>query len=110
MKERAVFIEGVRLYLKCGVYKEERDLGVQTQVSVRVVSEGFVDYQELYNLLLKAAEGVYTYLEDFQDSLLEEIINKWNPKEVIIKTIKLTVPFQHSFEGAGVELRWAREK
>ena len=108
MKERAVFIEGVRLYLKCGVYSEERELGVQTRVSVRVVSDGFVDYQELYNLLLEVSKGIYTYLEDFQDALLEEIINKWNPKEVIIKTIKLTVPFQHSFEGAGVELRWVR--
>jgi len=79
VKERAVFIEGVRLHLKCGVYREERELGVQTQVSVRVVSERFVDYQELYDLLLKVSEGVYTYLEDFQDALLEEIINKWNP-------------------------------
>ena len=110
MKVRSVFIEGMKVHMRCGVYREERELGVQADVSVRVVSGEFVDYQELYNLIKRVASGTFTYIEEFQDALLEEIINKWNPDEVIIKTIKVSVPFQHSFERAGVELRWQRER
>jgi dihydroneopterin aldolase len=109
VKERSVFIEGLKLHLKCGVYEEEKTLGVQTRVSVRVVSEGFVDYQELYNLIREVSRQVYTYIEDFQDALLERVIERWRPGKVFIRVEKLSVPFQHSFEGAGVELYWEAE-
>jgi len=110
VKERTVFIEGLKLYLKCGVYKEERELGVQTRVSVKVASEGFVDYQELYNLILSTSQRAYTYLEDFQEAILKEVVERWKPNRVFIRVEKLTVPFQHSFEGAGVELVWEEER
>ncbi len=108
MEEFSVFIEKAKVHLKCGVYKEERELGVQVEVSVRVKSDEFVDYQELYNLILKASSFTYTYLEDFMKSLNRLIIDKFNPKEIIIVACKLSVPFQHSFERVGVELRWKR--
>jgi len=108
VKERRVFLKGVKLFAKCGVYREERELGVQLLVDLEVLSDGFVDYQELYLLLTRAGHEEFTYLEDLHDWLIEQITNKWNPKEVIIKTIKVSVPFQHSFEGAGVVTRWKR--
>ena len=110
MKLRSVFIERMKVHMRCGVYRQERELGVQAEVSVKVTSTEFVDYQELYELTLEVSSGTFTYIEDFQDALLEQIINKWKPLEVIIKTVKLSIPFQHSFERAGVELRWQREK
>jgi len=110
MKRRAVFIEGAKLHVKCGVYREERELGAQLELSVKVFSEEFIDYQELYRVIEEVARGVYTYIEEFQDRLLEEIINKWKAETIIIKTVKLSVPFQHSFERAGVELTWQRGK
>jgi dihydroneopterin aldolase len=108
VKERSVFLKGVKLFAKCGVYREERELGVQLLVDLEVFSDSFVDYQELYSLLKDSATKEFTYLEDLHDWLIEQIINKWNPKEVIIKTVKHSVPFQHSFEGAGVVTRWKR--
>lgn len=109
MKERTVFVERVKLHLKCGVYEEERRLGVQTEVSVRVVSDSFVDYGELYSLITETSKKVYTYLEEFQDNLLARIIDRWRPKRVLIRVEKLSVPFQHSFGSAGVELYWEEE-
>jgi len=108
LEEFSVFIERAKLHLKCGVYEEERELGVQVEVSVKVNSESFVDYQELYNLILKASSSTYTYLEDFMKYLNMLIIDKFNPKEIIITACKLSVPFQHSFERVGVEMRWKR--
>jgi len=104
----SVFIEKAKVHLKCGVYEEEKRLGVQVEVSVKVKSESFVDYQELYNLILKASSFSYTYLEDFMRSLNTMIIEKFNPKETVIIVCKLSVPFQHSFEKVGVELVWKR--
>ncbi len=108
--ERKVFIEGLKLHLKCGVYPEERKLGVEVEMTVEVSSEEFVDYQKLYETVLKASEKTFTYIEEFQDDLLNNIIKRWNPDFVRIKSVKLSVPFQNSFKGAGVELIWKREK
>ncbi len=108
MKVRSVFIERMKVHMRCGVYKEERELGVQAEVSVKVISEDFVDYQELHSLILEASSKTFTYIEEFQDLLLEEILKRWKASEVIIKTVKVSLPFQHSFERAGVELRWER--
>ncbi len=110
MRVRSVFIEKMKVHVKCGVYREERELGVQAEVSVKVTSDEFVDYQELHSLILRVSAQTFTYIEDFQDKLLDEIKNKWNPKKVIIKVAKVSIPFQHSFERAGVELIWKREE
>ena len=96
--------------MKCGVYPEERKLGVEVEMTVEVSSEEFVDYQKLYETVLKASEKTFTYIEEFQDDLLNNIIKRWNPDFVRIKSVKLSVPFQNSFKGAGVELIWKREK
>jgi|OM-RGC.v1.029348028 dihydroneopterin aldolase len=106
--ERSVFIEGMRLHLKCGTYPEERSLGVQVKLSVKLTGE-FVDYQELHNLILRLSRNTYTYLEEFQEALLKEVLNRWNIDSAIIETVKLSVPFQHNFERVGVELRWRRK-
>ncbi len=98
----------MRLHLKCGVYEEERRLGVQVLLSLKVLSSEFVDYQELSELALKVASKNFKYLEDFQDALLKELLERWSPEEVVIETVKLSVPFQHSFDKVGVGLRWRR--
>ncbi len=108
--KRTVFIEGLKLHVKCGVYPEERKLGVEIELDVEVSSEEFVDYQELYRTVLEVSEETYTYIEEFQDNLLNNILKKWNPDFVRIKSVKLSMPFQNSFKGAGVELIWEREK
>ena len=105
-KIREVFLENAKLHLKCGVYPEERKLGVNVLVSVRVKSKNSVDYEELYKLLCSLKDEEFKYLEDFQDKLLSLIIEKWKPGSVKIKTVKLSVPFQNSFEQVGVELSW----
>ncbi len=110
MKEFSVFIERLKLYLKCGVYEEEKSLGVQVELDVKVTSSEFVDYQQLYLTVLEISKNTFTYIEEFEEKLLEKIIDKWNPESVIIRVVKLSIPFQHSFERAGVELRWKREK
>ncbi|MEO2065552.1 MAG: hypothetical protein ABGX17_03515 [Desulfurobacteriaceae bacterium] len=48
MKVRSVFIEKMKVHVRCGVYREERALGVQVEVSVKVTSDEFVDYQGLH--------------------------------------------------------------
>lgn len=107
---RTVFIEGLKLHLKCGVYPEERKLGVEVELTVEVAADTFVDYEELHSTILHLSSGTFTYLEEFQDLLLNRILERWNPESVRIKTVKLSMPFQNSFRGAGVELLWKREK
>jgi dihydroneopterin aldolase len=107
-KVREVFLENVKLYLKCGVYPEERKIGVNVLVSVRVRSQNFVDYEELYKLVVSLRDKEFKYLEEFQDKLLSLIVEKWCPDSVRIRVLKLSVPFQNSFECAGVELSWER--
>ena len=107
---RTVFIEGLKLHLKCGVYPEERKLGVEVELTVEITAETFVDYEELHSTLIQVSSGTFTYIEEFQDVLLNTILEKWNPESVRIKTVKLSMPFQNSFKGAGVELLWEREK
>jgi dihydroneopterin aldolase len=108
LTDRSVFIEGMKLWVRCGVYEEERRLGVQLKLSVELTSSDFIDYQELHRLILEVAKGEYTYLEEFQDSLFEKFRERWNLDSVIIETVKLTVPFQHNFERVGVRLKWNR--
>ena len=107
---RTVFIEGLKLHLKCGVYPEERKLGVEVELTVEVTADTFVDYEELHSTILQLSSETFTYLEEFQDLLLNRILERWNPESVRIKTVKLSMPFQNSFKGAGVELLWKREK
>ena len=108
--KRTVFIEGLKIHVKCGVYPEERKLGVEVQLSVEVTSEKFVDYQELYRIILSVAEGTFVYLEEFQSKMLEKILSRYDPTSVRIRVTKLSVPFQNSFKGAGVELIWEKGK
>ena len=103
-----VFIENIKAFIRCGVYKEEKKLGGQYEVSVYVESKEFIDYQELYFLVERLTEEIYTYMEDFARKLLECIVEKWNPESVVIKVVKLSVPFRHSFEKAGIEIRWVK--
>jgi dihydroneopterin aldolase len=108
--ERKVFLEEIKLHIKCGVYPEERKLGVEVLVSVEVTSEIFVDYEELYKTVVEVANSQkFTYLEEFQDKLLSNIIDNWNPNFVRIRTLKLSLPFQNSFKGGGVELVWEKK-
>lgn len=104
-----VFIENIKAFIRCGVFEEERKLGGQYEISLYVESEEFVDYQELYSLTMELTENTYTYMEDFAKELLFRITEKWNPDSVIIRVNKLSVPFKHSFERAGIEIRWVRD-
>jgi len=107
--EVSVFLNGIRLHVRCGVYDEERSLGVQLKVSVKVTAEEFVDYQELYAAVVETASSrEFRFLEEFAQELVNRIVKRWNARLVIIKIIKLNVPFQHSFEEAGVEVVWRR--
>ena len=111
MLRQSVFLEGLKLHLKCGVYEEERTLGVQVKVSVKVSSEKFVDYRELHDTILKIAQDrIFVYLEDFAVLLLSVIRKKWDADSVIIRVTKVSVPFQHSFENVGIELTREKEK
>ena len=47
---RTVFIEGLKLHLKCGVYPEERKLGVEVELTVEITAETFVDYLSLIHI------------------------------------------------------------
>jgi len=83
-------------------------MGVQVKVDVRVTSEAFVDYQKLYAVLLDiAGKSTFTYIEDFAERVIEEVRRRWKPSAVEVVVSKLSVPFQHSFESAGVKLRWS---
>jgi dihydroneopterin aldolase len=107
MLKQSVFLEGLKLHVRCGVYEEERTLGVQVEVSVKITSEKFVDYRELHDTILKVAkERVFVYLEDFAVFLLGIIRKKWEADSVIIEIAKVSVPFQHSFKRVGIELIW----
>jgi len=109
--ERKVFLEDVKLLLKCGVYPEERKLGVEVLVSVEISSEEFVDYEKLYNEVFRVANTKeFIYLEDYQEELLDNILKNWNPNSVRIKISKLSLPFQNSLKRGGVELLWKRRK
>ncbi len=109
MLKVSVFLDGVKLLVKCGVYREERELGVQLKVSVKVTSEKFVDYQELYELLLETAcSRAFKYMEEFGQEFIGRVVENWSPESVIMKIVKVSVPFQHSFNEAGVELVWRR--
>ena len=80
MIRRSVFIEGMKLYVKCGVFEEERKLGVQILMDVKVESKEFVDYQELHNLILTIVnKNQFTYLEELGESLLNKIKGKCIP-------------------------------
>ncbi len=109
MLETSVFLNRVKLHVKCGVYREERELGVQLEVSVKVTSKEFVDYQELYNLLMEIAQSrAFTFIEEFGREFVDKVVKKWSPESVIMKIVKVSIPFQHSLEEAGVELVWRR--
>ena len=111
MLRQSVFLEGLKLHLKCGVYEEERTLGVQVEVSVKITSEKFVDYRELHDTILKIAQDrVFVYLEDFAMFLLGVFRKKWEADSVIIKVVKVSVPFQHSFKRVGIELTWENDE
>jgi len=99
----------MKLLIKCGVLEEERALGLQYKVSVKVSSSEFLDYSELHHLILEASRGEYNYIEGFLEELLSKIRERWNVNEVIIKAVKLSVPFQNSFDAIGVELEWKRK-
>jgi len=110
MLKQSVFLEGLKLHLRCGVYEEERSLGVQVEVSVKVTSEKFIDYRELHDIILKIAQDrVFVYLEDFAMLLLGVIRKKWEADSVIIEVTKVSVPFQHSFKRVGIKLEWQKE-
>ncbi|GAB6076941.1 dihydroneopterin aldolase [Desulfurobacterium crinifex] len=110
MTRRSVFIEGMKLYVKCGVFEEERKLGVQILMDVKVESKEFVDYQELHNLILTIVnKNQFTYLEELGESLLNKIKGKWHPELVIIRIAKLSMPFQNSFSKAGIEIIWEKD-
>ena len=110
MIRRSVFIEGMKLYVKCGVFEEERRLGGQILMDVKVESKEFVDYQELHNLILTIVnKNQFTYLEELGESLLNKIKENWHPELVIIRIAKLSMPFQNSFSKAGVEIIWEKD-
>ena len=109
MVSRSVFVDGMRLWVRCGVYEEERRLGVQLELSVELISSDFIDYQQLHQVILEVAKGEFTYLEEFQDALLDKFRELWNLDSVIIETVKLSVPFQHNFRRVGVKLKWSRK-
>jgi dihydroneopterin aldolase len=48
-------------------------------------------------------------MEDFGKKLLLCIIEKMNPDSVIIKINKLSIPFKHSFDRAGIEIKWVKD-
>jgi dihydroneopterin aldolase len=110
MLKTSVFIEDLKLFVKCGVFEEERKLGLEVLINIRVESKDFVDYQELFNTVVETAKKEFIYLEDFGKEILEKIRLKWKAEKITLRISKLSVPFQNSFKRAGIEMVWEGEK
>ncbi|SNR90511.1 dihydroneopterin aldolase [Desulfurobacterium atlanticum] len=108
MKKVTVFIRKCKLHIRCGVYEEERKLGVEVEVDIKVLSEKFVDYQELYNLLVRTSNEEFIYLEDFTETVINNINRKWNCEKIEITVSKRSLPFQNSMEAAGINVVWEK--
>ncbi|WP_456484861.1 dihydroneopterin aldolase [Desulfurobacterium sp.] len=107
-KKTKVFLEGCKVHLKCGVYEEERKLGVEAEIDLEVESEKFVDYEKLYRIVLEYAQKEFIYLEDFADSLIKEICRQFEPDMVNIKIAKRSLPFHNSMKKAGIKVSWEK--
>ncbi len=108
MLKRRVFLRNVKLHVRCGVYAQERELGVEVLVNILVESLEFVDYQKLYYILNDVASEQFRYLEDFLEKVLEKIKKVWEIEFAILRAEKLSLPFQNSMESAGVEVEWRK--
>lgn len=108
MKKVTVFIRKCKLHIRCGVYEEERKLGVEVDVDVKVLSEKFIDYQDLYNLLIEVSQKEFIYLEDFAETVINNINGKWSCEKIEITLSKRSLPFQNSMEAAGVNIIWEK--
>ncbi|MEO2069078.1 MAG: dihydroneopterin aldolase [Desulfurobacteriaceae bacterium] len=106
MLKTSVFIEDLKLFVKCGVFEEERNLGLEVLIDVKVEAKDFIDYQELFGTIVDVAKGKFIYLEDFGKDIIEKIKSKWKAEKISIRISKLSVPFQNSFKRAGIEIIW----
>ncbi|WP_457568199.1 dihydroneopterin aldolase [Desulfurobacterium sp.] len=103
-----VFLEKCKVHLRCGVYEEERKLGVEVEINLEVESGKFVDYEKLYRMIIELSEEEFVYLEDFADRLIEKICGQFEPDVINIKIAKRSLPFHNSMESAGVKIKWER--
>ncbi|WP_456397440.1 dihydroneopterin aldolase [Desulfurobacterium sp.] len=108
-KRTKVFLEGCKIHLKCGVYEEERKLGVEVELDLEVESRNFVDYEKLYKIVLKLSQEEFVYLEDFSDRLINELCGYFDPDVINIKLAKRSLPFYNSMRSAGIKIVWEKD-
>ncbi|WP_457569822.1 dihydroneopterin aldolase [Desulfurobacterium sp.] len=107
-KRTRVFLEGCKVHLKCGVYEEERKLGVEVELDLEVESKNFVDYEKLYRIVLELSQKEFIYLEDFSDELIGNLCRQFDPDVINIKLAKRSLPFHNSMKSAGIKIVWEK--
>ena len=101
-----VFLKGVKVHVNCGVYRDERSIGVDAKMDVEVESVGFVDYEELYRTVREASRGEFEYVENLLESVAAAVMKRWKVKVIKLRLSKLSLPFENFLEAAGVEMEW----
>jgi len=108
LKRVIIFIEKCKLHLKCGVYEEERKLGVEVEIDIKVQADEFVDYEQLYGILTETTTEKFTYLEQFSERIVEKIRKMWNTEKIEVSISKRSLPFQNSMKAAGIITIWEK--
>jgi dihydroneopterin aldolase len=107
MRKRVkVFIDEMKLHVHCGVYKDERGIGVDAKLSVEVESDEFVDYEKLYQVIKKVSKGEFEYIETLLETIAKEIFKIWKVKVLKLRLYKMSLPFENTMKSAGVEIVW----
>ncbi len=104
-----VFIEDMKLHINCGVYKDERSIGVDANLQAEAESKEFIDYEKLYSVIKEASKGEFEYVEDLLEKIAGEIFKKWDVNRLRLKLNKLSLPFENTAKSAGVEIVWEGE-
>lgn len=112
-----VFIDKLKVLSSIGWYKEEREMGVELLVSIKIelISSEFndelnntIDYAELARLAAAISKQPVQLIETYIHNLRESIIAKYNQyqkiKSVFIRVEKTQI-FQANlqYEGVGIE-------
>jgi len=116
----SVFIDRVRLYARHGVMPQEREVGAEFEVSLRVgcdISKAMrtddvtqtVSYADLLGIVRRQMAQPSQLLEHVAGRIAREVLDRYGQvNDVHVRLVKLNPPMGASCAGAGVDLEMDR--
>lgn len=100
-----ITLSNLRFYSRIGVLEQERIVGNQFEVSVKLVTdasnfkfeclESTISYADVYEEVSAVMEGEWMLLESVAKKIAKKIVDRWEiVKRVEVTVSKLSVPIQ----------------